>query len=313
MKGIEVVLPNGEVVTLGGKLYKDNVGYSLKDLIVGSEGTLGIVTKVILRLKPSSQKPRYVLVPFTSREDAIEAIPAILQKAGFIPLGCEYLEKHALELGEENIGEAWPAEKGEASLMIAIAGGSEKEILEKAQKVMEICEAKGAIDTFLAIEDREIDKVTKVRLGVGQAPLELEGRTMFFQSDMVVPPSKVPMYLNKIDKIIEESPLDIEKIFFGHAADGNLHTELAWPKDAPKDEVLKVKHKMMQLARDMGGSLSGEHGIGLVKRKDFRRFYQDEVLRLNDAIKEVFDPNHILNPGKVVGEVTDKEEKYLEM
>lgn len=315
VKGLEVVTPTGKTLDLGGKLLKDNTGYSLLDLIIGSEGTLGVITKAVLRLQPPSSKPKIVTIPFNSRKKAIEAVPEIV-RSGIIPQGIEYLEKEPLKKGEEEMGEKWPAEKGEASLMVMVSGEEEDRILERAQSVMDICEEKGAKDAFLATEKRDEERVMSVRQGMAEVVIgSQEGleKKSYWVGDYVVPPKRIPEFLEKAENVMEEIEPKAQFYTFGHAGDGNVHTFARVPDTVSKEEALKIREKWIELAVDLGGAVTAEHGIGIVKKRDLRKFCDEEELRLMRDIKESFDPNMIMNPGKIVPETKEVEEKYVKI
>ncbi len=312
VKGLEVVLPNGEILNLGGKLLKNNTGYNLMHLLIGSEGTLGIITKAILRLYPSSEESKFILVPFDSGENAINTVSEMMRK-GTIPVGIEYLEEETIKRGQEKVNEKWPSEIGEATLMILVSGETEDEILEQAQNIMEICQERGALDAFLATKSQEMDKIMKIREGI--AEVIQEGNVTGHRSgDLVVPPSKIPELIDKARKIFNESDLEGTFYAFGHAGDGNVHIEGNLPEEGVDwDEVKKVRDKWIQEAIDLGGDITGEHGIGLIKKPELRKFKDKEELRLMEGIKSLFDPNNILNPGKIVPEDKEIEDKYIKI
>lgn len=314
VKGLEVVLPNGKIIKLGGKLLKNNSGYSLLNLIIGSEGTLGIITRATLRLYPPSEKPRMVIIPFESRENAIKTVPEIV-KSGIIPDGIEYIDGTSIMAGELYTGDEWPIEKGKATLIVLLSGRHEEEILEKGQEIVEICEKRNAIDTFLAMKDKEIDKIWGIRLGIPEAGLSgtIEGYEPRWSSDMVVPPSKIPKFLERTEEILNEYSLDTLFGAFGHAGDGNVHVSALFKEDVDEKKVEEIREKWMEEAVKMGGSITGEHGIGIAKKEALRKYTDTEVLKLMEGIKELFDPNYILNPGKIVPETEEIEEKYCKL
>jgi len=307
--GLEVVLPNGEIIKVGGKILKDNTGYSLKNLFIGAEGTLGIITKAILRLYPPSEKPRFIIVPFNSKEDAIYTVPKIV-KSGIIPEGIEYLERGPIEDSERDSNVKWPVEKGEATLMIAISGRDEEEILSKAEVIMDVCNENNAIDLFMATEDREIEKLLEIRERIGEGGGEHEGKR-YWSADLCVPLSELPEFLKKTEKILEESSLGADYYTFGHAGDGNVHVGGLFPEDMDKEEFHRVYDEWIDETIRLGGSVSGEHGVGLIRKSIMRKQRSKEELRLMESIKRAFDPNLIMNPGKIVPEMKEIEEKFV--
>ncbi len=312
VKGLEVVLPDGEIMTLGGKLLKDNTGYSLLHLIIGSEGTLGIITKAILRLYPASEESKFVILPFESGESAISAVPEIL-RSGITPAGIEYLENETISSGEEKVDETWPAERGEATLMIIVTGEEENEILEKAQKIVEVCQEKGALDALLATKRKEMNKIMKIREGI--AEVIQEGNVTGHRSgDLVVPPSKMPEFISKARGIFEESEVEGTFYAFGHAGDGNVHIEgNLGDEDIDWEKVKELRDRWIETAMDLGGEITGEHGIGLIKKPELRKFKSDKMIQLMEGVKQTFDPNRILNPGKIISQDEDKEEDHIKI
>ena len=300
VKGIEVVLPNGEVINLGGKILKNNTGYSLLHLMIGSEGTLGIITRATLRLYPPSEKPRFVIVPFSKKEDAIKAVPEIIKKS-ILPDGIEYLEKKPIENSEKEANIKWPVEKGEATLMISISGMDENEILNKAEKIMTVCEENNAIDLFLATKTREVNNLIKIREVMGENP-GMDDKVQYWDPDFSVPVSEIPTFLEKTREILENSSTNGEYYTYGHAGDGNIHTGAFFPEDDDIDEIKKVHERWIKVAIELGGSVSGEHGIGIFGISDLKKYRSEEELRLMKGIKKLFDPNNIMNPGKVIPE-----------
>ncbi|MFW6304458.1 MAG: FAD-binding oxidoreductase [Candidatus Saliniplasma sp.] len=307
--GLEVVLPNGEVIELGGKILKDNTGYSLKNLFIGAEGTLGIITKAVLRLYPPSAKPKFIVVPFKNKKDAIQTVPKIV-KSGILPEGVEYLERGPIEDSERDSSVKWPVEKGEATLMIAISGRDEEDVLGKAEMIIDVCEENNAIDLFLATEDREIEKLLEIRERIGEGGGEHEGKR-YWSADLCVPLSELPGFLRKTEEILEESSLDAEYYTFGHAGDGNVHVGGLFPEDMDKGEFHRVLDQWLDETIRLGGSVSGEHGVGIIRKSMMRKQRSKEELRLMEAIKRAFDPNLIMNPGKIVPEMEELEKEYV--
>lgn len=288
--GMEVVLPNGEVLNLKGKLLKNNTGYALRHLLIGNEGTLGIITKATLRLMPPSTEPTILVAPYENREDAIRTIPAIL-RGGIIPLGAEYIEKEALKRSEEYLDQKWPTEKGAASLMIMISGRGEEEILSKSQDIMTICEEYNAIDVFMASEKRERDNVMDIRSKIYEA-LKEESMEIF---DITVPPSSIVDFMQKVEELSEKYNMPMPG--YGHGADGNIHIHVM---NTEIETFNEIKGKLFEFATKLGGVITGEHGIGKTKLSDIHYSRSESELALMRQIKKVFDPKGILNPGKVI-------------
>lgn len=294
VKGAEIVLPTGEILNLGGKLMKNNTGYSLLHLLIGSEGTLAVFTKVILRLLPKPKESMILIMQFNEVGDAISAVPDIL-KSGEIPLGLEYLERECITPTEKLTGETWPA-KGEAFLMVVVVGKSEDELYAICQEMARVGEGRGASDILLADKKRDQEAIMNIRSNVyeGLKPETLE------ILDVGVPPSRIAEFVRIVKKVASE-----ENVFlpvYGHAADGNVHVHVMktglgenW-----RDTYLRVKRRLFEAGKALGGVITAEHGVGAQKIPDLHYTLTRKEIELMKALKRVFDPNNILNPGKVL-------------
>ncbi len=289
--GLEAVLPNGDVMRLGGKLIKNNAGYNLMHLLIGSEGTLAVVTEVILRLLPPFHKTATVAIPFKTIEGAIEAVVEIL-RYGIIPLALEYIEREALEIGEKVSGKKWPP-KDEANLMVIIEGRNEDELVELAEKIEEICIGKGASNAFIALGSREQRDLLEVRSLIYEGMKEMVIEIL----DVSVPPAQIPEYVKRCNSVAEKMGFKI--VNYGHAGDGNIHQH-PLKTEGWEEKYEKLKKTFFRIARELGGSITGEHGVGIVKKKDLKEQLSKAEYELLQKIKRAFDPDGILNPGKVV-------------
>jgi glycolate oxidase len=284
VKGIEVVLPTGEIVNLGGKLLKDNMGYSLMHLIIGSEGTLGIVTKAIIKLTPKSEHTLTLLLPFNSRREALNTVPKILCN-GIVPLALEYVEKEVMEISATHLGEKWNID-GKVFL-IAILAGSENEVFSDAEKMSQICTENGGLEPSIAERRDEQESILKIRSNIYTA-LKADYVDIM---DTTVPPSNIGKLADIIDSLAEKYSAYIP--VYGHAADGNVHSHVM-KKDFDKYE--KIKAEIYQATINLGGVITGEHGIGKIRIKELVKFTPAKNIELMRRIKEIFDPNNILNP-----------------
>jgi glycolate oxidase len=278
--GLEAVLSSGKIVKLGSKTIKRSTGYELMHLIIGSEGTLAAVTKVILKLIKLPKLFITLYVPFPSLHDAIKTVPDIIRKK-ITPTAIEFLEREPLLLAEEHLGKTMPHHEAEAYLILRINGEKEEELLEVGEAVAEICMENNAIDVFIADTKEAQEKIWDLRGHFYEALVHNETVELV---DTVVPPSTVADYMN------------------GHAGDGNVHLHLM--KDQLSDEEWKKRRprtmkRIYQTAVTFGGTISGEHGIGLEKKNFFAIGIGKEEMRLMKGIKSLFDPNYILNPGKI--------------
>ncbi|MGQ9596945.1 MAG: FAD-binding oxidoreductase [Thermoproteota archaeon] len=288
VKGMEVVLPTGEVLTLGGKLLKDNLGYNLMQLIIGSEGTLGVITKVVLRLSPKDPYSFTLLLPFNSRHDALNAVPKIL-RSGITPLALEYVEKELMGLSAEHLGERWTFE-GKVFL-ITILAGEESIVYSEAEKLSQICIENNGLEPSVAERRDEQESILRIRSNIYTA-LKRDSMDIL---DTTVPPSAIGRLADAIDGIAERHGTYIP--VYGHAADGNLHSHIM-RKDADKYE--SVKGEIYEVTMKLGGTITGEHGVGKIRTRELYRFTHLKNIELMKGIKRLFDPNNILNPSTVL-------------
>jgi glycolate oxidase len=296
VRGMKIVLPTGEIVDLGGKVVKNNTGYDLMHLMIGSEGTLGIITEVTLRLVPEVGGTYTLVVPFKDVRGAIGAVPKILQ-SGIVPTAIEYMDKESILYGERATGERWPTKKGGAHVMIIIEGKDEEELFSTSEKIEDTCREYGALDLLVAKTTREQKKILDIRSLIYEGSKE----ELIEVLDVSVPPAMIPDFVIESEDAASEYGMRL--LQFGHAADGNVHQEIlksSLEEREWRERYPKLKQKIFQLASEMGGYITAEHGIGLTKREDMYRILSKKEIDLMCKIKSVFDPNNILNPGKVV-------------
>lgn len=281
--GIEAVLADGRIVKLGGKTLKNSSGYSLLHLLVGSEGTLAVITKAIIRLLPPMREMSMLAIPFRSAENALNYVLETTKIA--TPMAMEFMEKRAVEIGEEVSGKRWVSKEGDAHILAIF------ERRDEAEESSEIAFANDAIDVFVASprEQRDLLELrSKIYHGLKDRAIEI--------LDACVPPASIAEFLRKSEKIAKRYGIDV--ISYGHAGDGNIHQHPlifeGWQR-----VYWKFREEILKLAVEMDGAISGEHGIGEIKKKELRKFYP-ELCELMEEIKRIFDPNGILNPGKVL-------------
>lgn len=297
VRGLEVVLPNGHVMNLGGKVVKNSSGYSIKDLIVGAEGTLAIITKATLKLLPLPKKAISLLVPFENLETAIETVPKII-KSKSIPTAIEFMQKEAIVAAEEYLGKKFPDHTSDAYLLLTFDGNSREEIEKDYEKVADICLKEGAIDAFISDTEERQESIWSARGAFLEAIKA--STTEMDEVDVVVPRNKVAEFVKYTNKLQKEYDIRIKS--FGHAGDGNLHIyilrdqldEKAW-----NEKLQKVMQCMYDKSKELRGQVSGEHGIGFAKKEYLNESLSDELVGLMKGIKLTFDPKNILNPGKV--------------
>ncbi len=297
VRGLEVVLPNGDIVNFGGKIVKNSSGYSLKDLMVGSEGTLGIITKAILKLIPLPKKAISLLVPFPDLDKAIGTVPKII-KSKSIPTAIEFMQRAAIVSSEEYLGKKFPDNQSDAYLLLTFDGDSKEEIERTYDRVAKICLEEGAIDVLISDTDERQESIWTARGAFLEAIKA--STTEMDEVDVVVPRNKVSTFVKFTDELQEKVGIRIRS--FGHAGDGNLHVyilrdnlnESEWHK-----KLEKAMGYMYEKANELEGQVSGEHGIGFAKVPYIKKSLPKDSIDIMRGIKGVFDPNNILNPGKV--------------
>lgn len=297
VRGLEVVLPNGEIIEVGGKVVKNSSGYSIKDLIVGSEGTLGIITKATLKLLPLPKKAISLLIPFPELGTAIETVPKII-KSKSIPTAIEFMERDVILASEEFLGKKFPDNTSDAYLLLTFDGNSKEDIEKEYEKVAHICLENGAYDVFISDTQERNDSIWSARGAFLEAIKA--STTEMDECDVVVPRDKVAEFVRYTNELQEKLNVRIKS--FGHAGDGNLHIyvlkddmdEYAWNK-----KLNETFDHMYSRAKELGGQVSGEHGIGYAKRGYLQKSKNGEYMSLLKNIKLAFDHKNILNPGKV--------------
>jgi len=289
VKGLEVVLPTGEIVNMGGKLLKNNTGLDLMHLLIDSEGILGIITKVIFRLYPRFASTATLVISWDDRHAAIGTVPKILQ-SGVIPLALEYVERDAIEVSAEYLGLKWPPARGTAHLIIIVTGSSEDDVYSQCQQISNVCQEHGAVDTLIAERKEEQAEILKIRSEMFSA---LKSR-IADALDIAVPPAEVANFMDAIDRVAER--YDTSIVTYGHAGDGNLHPHLM--VDLQQRGILEqVKEEIFREGAKFGGVITAEHGIGKTRLPQLDMMLDDKSKELMKGIKKLFDPNNILNPG----------------
>jgi glycolate oxidase len=297
VRGLELVLPNGEIMEVGGKVVKNSSGYSLKDLIVGSEGTLAIVTKAILRLLPLPKKAISLLIPFPNLETAIETVPKII-KSKSVPTAIEFMQRAAIVAAEEFLGKKFPDNSSDAYLLLTFDGNSKEEVERNYENVANICLEEGALDVFISDTEERQESIWSARKAFLEAIKA--STTEMDEVDVVVPRNKVAEFVKFIHEL--ENKFEIRIKSFGHAGDGNLHIYIL--RDQLEEEIWNKKLNdvmkcMYDKSKDLNGQVSGEHGIGFAKKPYLNSSLSEEILGIMKGIKLAFDYKCILNPGKV--------------
>lgn len=295
--GIEAVLPDGTLVHHGGKLLKNVTGYNLTQLIIGSEGTLAVITKIYFRLVPLPRHRTMLLAPFDSLEEPARAVPAIMH-AGVVPSVLEFMERDAVEIAERHLGKSFPNSRATAHLMIELDGNDESVIQREAERVAEILLEHGATDVLVADTDAKMAELWSMRRAFGAA---VKSESIYKEEDTVVPRNQLVALLVGVKEIAARHGL--RTVCYGHAGDGNLHVNIL-KMDMSEERWTKALdpaiREIFTLTVKLGGLISGEHGIGYVQKDYMPIAYSAEELALMRAIKRAFDPLGILNPGKLL-------------
>jgi glycolate oxidase len=295
---LEVVLPTGEIIWTGSNVLKNATGYNLTQLIVGSEGTLGIVTKIVLRLIPHPKFDLLLLAPFNSIEKASEAVSAIF-RAGITPSAMELMEIDAITLATKLLdSSAIPLTEGLAAhLIIEVDGNNIEVLMNEMEAISEVLANYEVGELYFADDAQQKNELWKIRRKANEASV-MAGYTI--EEDTVVPRAELPKLIKGVKALGEANGFKV--VCYGHAGDGNLHIRINHPtikKSFESAEMNRILTALFQLVHSLGGTISGEHGIGLIQKSYMPVVFDAISLELMRGIKKTFDPNHILNPGKI--------------
>lgn len=301
VRGLTVVLPDGRILSVGGKVVKNSSGYSLKDLIVGSEGTLGIVTEAVLRLLPLPKKFVSLLIPFPDLPSAIRTVPKIVQSKA-VPTAIEFMEREVILAAETYLGKTFPDNSSDAYLLLTFDGNSKEEIIKLYANVAELCLQAGALDVYISDTQERQESIWSARgaflEGIKASTTEMD------ECDVVVPRNRVADFIVFTKELQGEFPVRLRS--FGHAGDGNLHIYIL-RDDLSEKQWNETKNavfdRLYSKARQLEGLVSGEHGIGYAKRPYLEESLGETGIDLIRGIKRAFDPENILNPGKIINSV----------
>jgi glycolate oxidase len=298
---LEVVLPNGEIIWTGANVLKNATGYNLTQLLVGSEGTLAIITKIVLRLIPAVKHDLLLLVPFRSAVQACEAVNAIFL-AGYTPSALEFMERDAIEWSMKYVqstGINLPPDIA-AHLLIEVDGNHMDELYRDAEAISAIVQQYDIDEILFADSHEQKQMLWTLRRKVGEA---VKSNSVYKEEDTVVPRAELPELLTIIKNLGTE--FGFKSVCYGHAGDGNLHVNIVKAGMNDEDWETKLPIGIRRLFKEvvrLGGTISGEHGIGLVQRDYMDIAFNQTQLQLMKQIKDVFDPKGILNPGKIFSE-----------
>jgi glycolate oxidase len=293
VKAVEVVLPTGEIVNFGGKLIKNNMGYDLLHMMIGNEGTLGIITKATLKLYAKNKYNGTLLVSFNTRREACDAVPKILQE-GITPLAVEYMDRVIADKAAEQLGSTWPAQKGAVDLIFMLDEPTEDELYSNSEKIVEICEKYNAVDSIIAETAKEQRNILEIRSNA-YGPYK---DNISDALDIAVPPSAVPDFFDDITELGEKYNNHI--VSLGHIADGNIHNFIMGENGKLPSYYEKLKEDMYKTAIKYGGTITAEHGTGKTRKKHMALQFTQKEIEVMEGIKKTFDPNGILNPGTII-------------
>lgn len=298
IRELKVVLTDGKLYKFGSKAVKSASGYSLKDLIIGAEGTLGVITEVTLRLYPKPRKSINAIIPYPTLNDAIKSVPAIL-KSGVVPTTVEFMGRKVINLWEEYAGDQFPIKHGDGFIILGLDAFTDEELkAELEQTLTTVKDFKAEEAVVLSADSDEAKKIWECReallLAIQKSTPKMD------EIDICVPINHIPDVLDRIEEL--ENELHIRIPNFGHAGDGNLHIYLCSDEmnDVEYAETSKkVIDELYKTAKALDGNMSGEHGIGYARADNFEDFYGHDYTELLRKVKTLFDPNDVLNPGKI--------------
>jgi glycolate oxidase len=299
---LEVVLPSGEIIWTGANTLKNSTGYNLTQLMVGSEGTLGVITKIVLKLLPKNSHTILMLVPFFKANEACEAIAKIFH-AGIIPSALEFMERDAIDWTLRYVNDVNISIKDEiqAHLLIEVDGNYPEILFSEAEKINVVLEQFETDEILFADTTEQKNALWKLRRAVGEA---VKSNSIYKEEDTVVPRYELPKLLAGIKAI--GTKYGFKSVCYGHAGDGNLHVNIVkenMSEEAWTTEIPKGIREIFELTVSLKGTLSGEHGIGYVQKNYMDIAFSKVQMDLMRSIKNVFDPNNILNPGKIFPDV----------
>lgn len=296
---LEVVLADGTIMWTGANTLKNSTGYNLTQLIVGSEGTLAVITKAVLKLIPLPKKNMLMLVPFSDAVSACEAVSAIFN-AGLTPSALEFMERDAIDLALKYVDEVKlpVGEAVGAHLLIEVDGNNEALLMEDCEKIASIVQEFDTEEILFAESEAQKEELWKLRRKVGEA---VKAHSTYKEEDTVVPRNSLPRLLSKVKEI--GKAYGFRSVCYGHAGDGNLHVNIL-KEDMDEENwhgmLPKAIREIFEFTYSLNGTISGEHGIGLVQKDYLNIVFLPKAIELQKLVKQAFDPNGILNPGKIM-------------
>lgn len=296
--GLEVVLPNGDIAQLGGKTIKEVSGYNLIPLLIGSEGTLGIITRINLKLLPRPQYNGVIMVPFADIGAAINMVPQMMTASGIIPTSIEFMDNLCIKAAEKFLDRTLMFNDAAAYVIIEVDSNSEEQLMSELEMLAGLCEKSQALDVLVGDNAATRERIWKPRRVLAEALRVIS--PIYSMEDVVVPISQIPGMLEDINRLADKYGLRIAN--FGHAGDGNIHATLLKDQLSDKDWEERKEELLPELYAGVyrrGGKISGEHGIGAKRRDALGQLIDPVALELMRLIKKALDPNNIMNPGKI--------------
>lgn len=294
---LEVVLPTGEIIWTGANVLKNSTGYNITQLMIGSEGTLGVITKILVKLIPLPKFDLLLLVPFASAEKACEAVSAVF-RAGIVPSAMEFMERDAITFTMQYVDAKFPiTDEDKAHLIIEVDGNDMDVLMKDCEKISEIMYEHQCLNVLFAESAQQKADLWKLRRSTGEA---IKSHSIYKEEDTVVPRAALPQLLSGVKSIGKK--YGFESVCYGHAGDGNLHVNIIKQNltDAEWNEKVPLGiQEIFSLCVSLGGTISGEHGIGYVQKKYLPIAFNQTQINIQKGIKKLFDPKHILNPGKI--------------
>lgn len=294
---VEVVLPTGEIIWTGANVLKNSTGYNLTQLMVGSEGTLGVITKIVFKLIPYPPFDLLMLVPFFSSEKACEAVSAIF-KAGITPSCLEFMERDAIDNTMKYVNVNFPIkDKVQAHLLIEVDGNDMDVLMKDCEKISEVLSKFDCDEILFAESANQKEELWRMRRAAGEAS---KSHSIYKEEDTVVPRAELAILLKGVKEI--GTKYGFKSVCYGHAGDGNLHVNILKNNMSEADWNNKVPEgikEIFELCVSLKGTISGEHGIGYVQKNYMNIPFNETQLALQKGIKNLFDPNGIMNPGKI--------------
>ena len=294
---LEVVLPTGEIIWTGANVLKNSTGYNLTQLMIGSEGTLGVITKIVFRLIPHPTQDVTMLVPFKSTEKACEAVSAVF-RAGITPSALEFMEREAIDWAIKFADDTLTIDKDiKAHLLVEVDGNDMDMIFKDCEKIAEVMEGFDCSEILFADTAQQKNQLWRLRRSVGEA---VKSHSIYKEEDTVVPRAELPKLLSGVKTIGEK--FGFNSVCYGHAGDGNLHINIIKGDMSDDDWNNKLNYgirEIFELTVSLGGTLSGEHGIGWVQKQFMDIAFSQKNIEIQKGIKKLFDTNNILNPDKI--------------